>query len=234
MSTIVAVGDARPGGAIRRALEGAVAHVNATRPGGQGPDVRWVGTEELAGEGAAARELAGAQGVWVAPGSPYRSLEGALAAISWARAHDVPLLGTCGGYQHVIVELARDLLGIADADHAESNPHARHLAVTALPCSLAGQEREVRLVHGTRAGEAYGRPTVVEAYSCSYGINPDYVEPLVDAGLVVSGRDDDASVRLVELPRLRFFVASLFVPQLSSSPEAPHPLVRAFVEAVAA
>ena len=112
------------------------------------------------------------------------------------------------------------------ADHAESSPHAPHLAVTPLVCSLAGQELEVRLVHGTRAAEAYDRPTTVESYSCSYGLNPDYLEPLVDAGLVVSGRDDEDQVRIVELPRLRFFVATLFVPQLSSTPGAPHPLVR--------
>ena len=230
-TTIVAVGDAREGGSIRRALDGAVADAAAHLA--ERPTVRWVGTEDLAVEGGAKAELEGAAGVWVAPGSPYRSLEGALAAIGWARAHDVPLLGTCGGFQHVVIELARDLLGIADADHAESSPHAPHLAVTPLVCSLAGQELEVRLVHGTRAAEAYDRPTTVETYSCSYGLNPDYLEPLVDAGLVVSGRDDEDQVRIVELPRLRFFVATLFVPQLSSTPEAPHPLVRAYVEAVA-
>ncbi len=84
--------------------------------------------------------MVGFQGLLVAPGSPYESMEGALAAIRVARSRGVPLLGTCGGFQHVVLEFARHMLGVADADHAEYEPYASStLFITPLSCSLAGQ-----------------------------------------------------------------------------------------------
>jgi CTP synthase (UTP-ammonia lyase) len=97
----------------------------------------WMGTKDL--EPNAAATLAGIAGVWVAPGSPYQSLAGVLAAIRCARENEVPLLGTCGGFQHVVIEYARSVLGIADATHAEYDPYASHLFISRLACSLVGK-----------------------------------------------------------------------------------------------
>jgi CTP synthase (UTP-ammonia lyase) len=83
---------------------------------------------------------------------------------------------------------------------------------------------------GTRAGRAYGASRATERYYCNFGLNPEYLRQLESAGLETSGTDTDGEVRIVELAGHRFFVGTLFVPQVSSSPERPHPLVLAFVE----
>jgi CTP synthase (UTP-ammonia lyase) len=191
--------------------------------------VTWIATPDV--EGKAAQTLAGFDALWIAPGSPYRSMQGALDAITYARTQDVPLLGTCGGFQHVVIEFARNVLGITDAQHAEHDPGASRLVIGALACSLAGRVMDVTLVEGSAAHRAYQARSATERYYCRFGLNPDYVEPLVRGGLVISGIDQDGEARIVELPGRRFFVATLFVPQTSSAPGAPHPLIGAYLAA---
>jgi len=188
----------------------------------------WVATEAVA---AGRGELEAYDGLLIAPGSPYRSQQGALAAIEHARLHDVPLLGTCGGFQHVVLEFARNVLGFADADHAEYDPYASRLFVTPLSCSVAGQTMTVQIKHGTRAAAAYASGTATEQYYCNFGLNPSYLDTIVQAGLQVSGTDQDGEPRILELPDRNFFVATLFVPQTSSTPSSPHPLIAALVTA---
>src|SRR4029079_14164917 len=118
--------------------------------------------------------LARYAGLLIAPGSPYRSMAGALAAIRYAREQGVPLLGTCGGFQHIVVEFVRNVCGVADADHAETSPGAPRLAVTALQCSLAGQTHSVHVVAGTRAAAIYAIDEVREPFFCNYGLNREY------------------------------------------------------------
>jgi CTP synthase (UTP-ammonia lyase) len=194
-------------------------------------EVSWVGTARIG----SCRELAakGFDSLFIAPGSPYENLDGALAAITLGRTQNIPLLGTCGGFQHVALEFARNVLGIADAHHAEYDPYASDLFITPLSCSLAGQEMTVGLRPGSRAATAYGCSKATERYFCNFGLNPDYREALVAAGLVVSGVDEDDEARVIELPGHRFFLATLFVPHVSSTPASPHPLLSAFVGAAA-
>jgi len=80
-------------------------------------------------DGAAEDVLDGFDAVWIAPASPYRSMRGALEAITFARSHDLPLLGTCGGFQHVVIEFARNVAGIPDAAHAEYDPTTSRLLI---------------------------------------------------------------------------------------------------------
>ncbi|HEY1892082.1 MAG TPA: hypothetical protein VGG63_16885 [Steroidobacteraceae bacterium] len=115
----------------------------------------------------------------------------------------VPLLGTCGGFQHLIVEFLRNVVGVADADHEETSPDAPHLAVTALQCSLAGQVHRVRLVRGARARAIYDAEEVREPFYCNYGLNPEYRSLLEPHGLRVSGVGDGDEARVVELSGLR-------------------------------
>jgi CTP synthase (UTP-ammonia lyase) len=123
------------------------------------------------------------------------------------------------------------VLGLDGAAHEETAPDAAQLVISRLACSLVGQRQAVQVVPGTRAHQAYGRETVTEAFRCSYGLNPAYREVLTMGPLKVSGVDTEGEVRIVELPDHRFFLATLYVPQLSSSPAAPHPLIRAYLEA---
>jgi CTP synthase (UTP-ammonia lyase) len=212
---------AATGAALRHAADRAGVELHAT----------WVSTVDIPGDGAG---LDGFTGLFISPGGPYRRVEGALAAIEHARRSGVPLLGTCAGFQHVVIEYARNVLGVVDAQHAEYDPGASTLFVTPLTCVVAGQTLRVALRAGSRAAAAYGATDATERYYCRFGLNPDHVDALVAAGLAVTGTDDGGEVRIVELLDHPFFLATLFVPQVASTPERPHPLVAAFVGAAIA
>jgi CTP synthase (UTP-ammonia lyase) len=206
-----------------------VASEQALTDGPDLPAIEWLATDRIAAWPAA--QLWRYSGFLIAPGSPYRNMQGALTAIRFARENRLPLLGTCGGFQHLIVEFARNVGGVPDAEHAETDPGAAHLAVTALHCSLAGQIRPVRLVAGSRAAAIYGATEVLEPFYCNYGLNPDYRPLLESLGLSVSGVGQDAEARIVELSAHPFFVGTLYVPQARHKPGATHPLLSAFVAA---
>lgn len=229
--SIGVIGDFDPGFPPHPATDAAIGH--AADRLGVSAEARWIGTESLAGDADLDAALV-ADAIWCAPGSPYRSLDGALRAVRFARERDVPFIGTCGGFQHVVIEYARNVLGFGDAQHAEYDPYASDLFISELSCSLAGQRMEVRLAPGSRAAELYAATETEEEYYCDFGLNPEHRQLLEDGGLRVSGTDQDGEVRVLELPGLGFFVATLFVPQLSSSPGSPHPLIDAHLRAAIA
>ncbi|MBW7475314.1 hypothetical protein K0T92_11195 [Paenibacillus oenotherae] len=170
-------------------------------------------------------------GFWIAPGIP-ESVEGVLQIISYAREHDVPLIGTCGGFQHMIVEYAKNKLKLADADHEELNPDASQLVISKLTCSLVGQKGEVFIKSPSLVADIYRQPITIEQFRCSYGLNPEFEAQIDEAGLKIAGTDAEGRPRIVELPDHPFFVGTLFVPQLSSTPDHPHCLVDAFIKHV--
>jgi CTP synthase (UTP-ammonia lyase) len=189
-------------------------------------DAYWVETGDVA-----ATDLQGFDGIWAVPGSPYADLDGMLAAIRFARTHAVPFLGTCGGFQHMLLEWALDVCGL-DVEHAEAGTGDRDALIRPLSCSLVGEERLVHAVPGTRSAAILGPASRTERYFCSYGLDQRYEDELVAAGLVVAGRDDDGEVRLAELPDHPFYVGALFQPELSSTSSWVHPLIEAFLAAV--
>src|SRR4029450_10927726 len=95
-------------------------------------------------------------GIWVAPGSPYKNLERTLWALEQARTNQVPCFGTCGGFQHMVLEYARNVLGFKDAQHAEYDPYASHLFISRLECSLTGREMQLRFTNGSQVARIYG------------------------------------------------------------------------------
>src|SRR6478735_1332512 len=123
-------------------------------------EAHWIPTMKLLED--TSGQLGAFDALWIVPGSPYRSLEGALNAICHAREKGIPTLGTCGGCQHMVIEYARNVLGFSDAQHAEYNPYASDLFVTPLSCSLVGQTMDVILHPGSRVAEIYGRNRVKE------------------------------------------------------------------------
>lgn len=190
----------------------------------------WVPTTELA-SASGLKRLAGFSGFWIAPASPYASMIGALSAIRLAREEGIPLLGTCGGFQHLILEYARNVLGFADAEHGETAPEAGRLFISRLACSLAGRTMTIRLEPGSLVARLCGRPTTQEQYYCNFGVNPDYVETLRSGALRTVGSDDEGVVRAVELSGHPFYIGTLFLPQHTSTPASPHPIVLGFLEA---
>lgn len=190
-------------------------------------DPYWIGSEQVA----AVPDLAGFDGIWVVPGSPYADRDGALAAIRTARTGGVPFLGTCGGFQHAVLEYARAVLGL-DVDHAE-DPFgaAAGSIIVPLACSLRGEEAEVDVVPGTRAAGFLGAGPRIERFFCAYGLDERFRTALAEAGLVFSAADGSGAVRMLELPGHPFYLASLFQPELSSDASWVHPLIRAFTAA---
>jgi CTP synthase (UTP-ammonia lyase) len=223
------VGDFNARNVTHRASTDAVHHAAAAT--GIEVAVDWLPTDSI--HSMEDPMLRSADALLIAPGSPYRNMDGALTAISHARIHDVPLLGMCGGFQHLVVESARNVLGVHQADHAESNPDATIQVIVPLTCSLFGARMDVDVLPGTLAHRAYGTLRTTERYYCNFGLNPAYLEALVGTGLAVSGADEDGAVRILEHTALRFFVGTLFVPQTSSSPGTPHPLLLGLVQAAA-
>ncbi len=190
-------------------------------------DPYWIPTTDTEG-------LERFDGIWMVPGSPYASEDGAVHAARTARENGIPFLGTCGGFQHMLLEYARNVCGL-DVAHAENQPDdLREFLLTPLACSLAGHEGEVTLEPGTRVEQIMGRRTTVEAYICSYGLNEDYKQLLRSHGLVFSGHAaDDGAVRVAELPGHPFFLAAMFQPELSGDGTRPHPVISAFAAAIA-
>jgi CTP synthase (UTP-ammonia lyase) len=223
MIVIGVVGDRNQQNSLHLATE------NALRDGPDAPNVEWITTDRVVNS--VGHNLSRYAGFLVSPGSPYRNMDNVLAIIRYARENRVPLLGTCGGFQHLILEFARNVAGLSDADHAETNPAAARLAVTALECSLARQIRPVRLVAGTQAAAIYAVEESPEPFFCSYGLNPEYRPLLESKGLTVSGLGEGGEVRAVELPAHPFFLGTLYVPQARYKPGEPHPIIRAFVAA---
>ena len=224
------IGDFDPGFEPHAATDAALGHAAAAL--GVEVEVRWYPTESLLDADPA--EVLTEDALWCAPGSPYRSLDGALRGVRFARERDLPLLGTCGGFQHIVIEYARNVLGFADAQHAEYDPYASNLFISELSCSLAGRTMAVELVAGSRSAEFYGGTETSERYYCNFGLNPEHRRLLDEGGLRVVGVDQDGEARVLELPDRRFYVATLFVPQLSSALGAPHPLIVAYLRAATA
>jgi CTP synthase (UTP-ammonia lyase) len=176
----------------------------------------------------------GFTGIWLVPASPYANEVGALAAISYARSKPVSFLGTCGGFQHALLEFAKEVLGFREADHGETQPGASLQLISPLSCSLVERRGIVYLLPGTRLREIMGNDSAEEGYHCSYGLNPKYehlFQDGTDSCLRIAARDDQGEVRAVELPSHPFFIATLFQPERRALTGRLHPLVRAFIEA---
>ncbi len=161
-------------------------------------------------------------------------MHAALAAIRFARDHNVPILGTCGGFQHIVLEYVRNALGVTDADHEETDPYASVLFISRLQCSLVGRKMTLSFAPDSLLARAYGATTAEEGYYCNFGVNPDFVSVLRSGPLKITASDAEGEVRAVELPDQPFYVGTLFIPQTRSTPENPHLLVSTFLRAAAA
>jgi CTP synthase (UTP-ammonia lyase) len=187
--------------------------------------------------------LAAFDGLWASSGSPYQSMTGMLRGIQFAREQDWPFLGTCGGCQYTLIEVARNVIGLADADTAENNSTSRNIIIYPVSCAvpnrapdapkLSGRQSEIKLRPGSILQLLYGSDTVEEEFFCNYEINPDYEYCSMEAGLPIVARSAKGEPRALESPDHRFFMATLFQPQLSSTAKEPHPIIVGFLKAAA-
>ena len=188
----------------------------------------WIPTDAIGADAV----LSDCDGIWCVPGSPYRSMEGALRAIRVARETNRPFLGTCGGFQHAVIEYARNVLQWADAEHAETAPAAERTVIAPLSCSLVEKSGVVRFVEGSQLARAYGTLDSDETYHCNYGLNPVFADTLTTGPLRQTAVDIEGAIRGVELTTHPFFVGTLFQPERAALQGIAPPLVMAFPRSV--
>lgn len=176
------------------------------------------------------KDLKNYNAIWIAPGSPYQNMENVLTAISYARRNNIPLIATCGGFQHVVIEYARNVLGHKEAHHAEYQPEGKLLFITPLTCKVKDEALNILLSPKSIAHQCYNQETVKEIFHCNYGLNPKYRSSLNERGLRTVGVDSNNEVRIFEIPENDFFVATLYLPQSISTPTVPHPLITQFIK----
>ena len=126
------------------------------------------------------------------------------------------------------------MLGIRDAEHEESAPGGSTLFISKLACSLVGKTQEIKITPDSIAHRAYGKREAMEQFFCNYGLNPVFRNEVNKGKLSITGVDPEGEVRIVELSDHPFYVATLFLPQVASRPEGPHPLMLAYLKAAAA
>jgi CTP synthase (UTP-ammonia lyase) len=202
----------------------------------------WLPTPSLMDTGAK-KILESFDGLWASAGSPYKSMDGMLKGIEFARTRDWPFLGTCGGFQYTVIECARNVLGIKDADTAENNSGSKNIIIYPVACALStraadapklsGVVPEIRIRPGSYLQTFYSKDVIQEEFFCNFELNSDYEWCSIEAGFPIAARSSDGAVRAIESPTHRFFIATLFQPQLTSKANKPHPLVIAFVQAAA-
>lgn len=177
------------------------------------------------------RDVMTCDALWCIPASPYADTAAALRAIQFARTSRTPFLGTCGGFQHAVLEYARDVWQMADAAHAELDPGAANAVIAPLECAMVEKEGGVRFAQGSRVAAAYGADHAVEGYHCRYGISPRVAPRFVGGAFHATGWDYSGDVRVLELDGHPFFVATLFQPERAALAGRVPAIVRALVQA---
>lgn len=193
--------------------------------------------------------LEGIDAILVPGGFGERGVEGKITAIQYAREHKVPFLGICLGMQTAVIEFARNVVGLKEANSTEFNKNTPYPVLGLISEWMdADGSKQLRNEHGdlggtmrlgaqlcqleegTLAREVYGKPQIIERHRHRYEVNNKYVESLVDHGLIISGRSADNSlVEMVELSDHPWFLACQFHPEFTSTPRASHPLFKQFV-----
>jgi len=169
------------------------------------------------------------QGFWIVPGSPYINDNAVYQTIQWARETDFPMLGSCGGFQYMVVEYARNVLGLLEAAHAESNPEASHQVITKLSCSLKGRQEDVFITdQQSWLYKIFRTEKITGHFFCSYGVNPAYQPMLNQPPFALTAFSNEGEARAFELKSHRFFRGTLFQPSLDSTSESPNLLMLDF------
>ena len=186
-------------------------------------------------------KIGGMDAVLVAPGFGERGLEGKVAAIKYAREHNVPFFGICLGMQMCVVEFARDVLGLKEAASAEVNPSTPYPVIDLMEDQKSttikgGTMRlgayECQLDRNSLAYKIYGTEIISERHRHRYEFNGDFLERMEEGGLKATGRNPETGlVEIVEIPTHPFFIGVQFHPEYKSTPEKPQPIFVAFVKA---
>ncbi|MFZ0492178.1 MAG: CTP synthase [Acidimicrobiia bacterium] len=203
-------------------------------------ELRWIPSDDM-GSLLASEHLAGVDGIVVPGGFGIRGIEGKISAIRHARENRIPFLGLCLGLQCAVIEFARSVLGLSEADSAEFNPTTLHPVIDLMESQqdvseMGGTMRlglyPAKLAEGSLAHSLYGEELIYERHRHRYEVNNRYRKDLEEAGLRLSGTSpNDALVEIVELPSHPYFIGTQFHPEFRSRPDDPHPLFLGLVRA---
>ncbi len=203
----------------------------------------YIHSEKL-NDGNVEEKLFGMDGVIIAPGFGHRGIDGKFVALKWCREHDVPTFGICLGMQCMVIEFARDVLGLTEANSTEMEPNTPHnvidlmeeqKSVTAKGGTMRLGAYDCVLVPGSRAAQAYGTTEVKERHRHRFEFNNDYRERFEEAGMKCVGENPDTHlVEVVELPGHRWFIGTQYHPEYSSTVLSPNPIFLDFIKAAIA
>jgi len=202
-------------------------------------DIVWIEAESLEKDSKAVKHLKEVDGILVPGGFGTRGTEGKMKAIQYAREHNVPFLGLCFGMQLAVIEFARNVVGLKDANSAELT-QTEYPVIDLLPEQTGVEEMggtmrlgnyDAVLKKGSLAHKIYGKMKIVERHRHRYEVNPKYIDVIEAKGMIFSGRNKNR-MEIAEIPSHRFFFASQFHPEFTSRPERASPPFRAFVRAM--
>lgn len=202
-------------------------------------EITWVDSEDVTDE-TAPELLSSVQGILIPGGFGHRGIEGKIAAAKYARENHIPYFGICLGMQIAVIEYARNVLGLADANSSEFDLECKHPVIYLMPDQEGVQKGGTmrlgaypcKIVPGTKIAECYKKDEIAERHRHRYEFNNDYREQFEQNGMKISGTSpDNKLVECVELPSETFFVAVQFHPEFKSRPNRPHPLFVGFVKA---
>jgi CTP synthase len=202
--------------------------------------LEWIDAEEIERKGTV-HMLSAIDGILVPGGFGKRGAEGKISAVRYAREQKVPFLGLCLGLQCAVIEFARNVCGLKNANSSEFDPAAKYLVIDFLPDQRKMEDKggtmrlgayPCVLTPNTLVRQAYGKANISERHRHRYEVNNDYVKVLTEGGLVVSGTAPDGSlVEIIELRDHPWFVGTQFHPEYKSKPLRPHPLFSGFIGA---
>ena len=204
-------------------------------------DLKWIHSEQVNADNADG-VFSDVDGILVAPGFGSRGIDGKIEAIRYARESGVPFFGICLGMQCAVIEFARNVLGLKEAHSTEIKDYTPHpvidmmeeqksiadmggtMRLGAYPCALAP---------GSHASAAYGKARIEERHRHRYEFNDQFREQFIEAGMIPTGTHPDSGlVEIVEIPNHPWFVGAQFHPEYKSTVVTPHPLFKAFIDAV--
>jgi CTP synthase len=209
-------------------------------------NIRWVASDLCETQEGAAAQLADVDGICVPGGFGVRGIEGKLGALKFARENKIPTLGLCLGLQCMVIEFARNVLGLAGASSTEFDPKAKHPVIATMAeqidilaaGEMGGTMRlgsfAAKLTEGSIVAEVYGSTQATERHRHRYEVNNSYRDQLTAGGMIISGTSPDGSlVEFVELSRIDhpYFVATQAHPEFKSRPNRAHPLFVGLVQA---
>lgn len=208
------------------------------------PEITWLNSEEYEKDSQKVKELQQYDGIVIPGGFGSRGVEGKIKAIQYARQNNIPYLGLCYGMQLAVIEFARNVAGMAEANTTEINPQTNCPVIDFIPeqkdniankkygASMRLGAYKCRLNKDTISAKAYKEENISERHRHRYEFNNEYRDSLVKSGLVVAGVNPERDlVEIIELKKHPFFVGTQFHPEFKSRPLAPHPLFREFVRA---